>query len=41
VERLQRDLAQRFEIGRPPELAHLDDATAARLTVSFGLGVEG
>jgi type IV pilus assembly protein PilM len=41
VERLQRDLARRFEIGRPPELAHLDDATAARLTVSFGLGVEG
>jgi type IV pilus assembly protein PilM len=41
VERLQRDLAQRFEIGRPTELAHLDDATAARLTVSFGLGVEG
>lgn len=41
VERLQRDLAQRFEIGRPRELAHLDDATAARLTVSFGLGLEG
>jgi len=40
VERLQRDLAQRFEIGRPAELAHLDDATAARLTVSFGLGLE-
>jgi type IV pilus assembly protein PilM len=41
VERLQRDLAQRFEIARPGELAHLDDATAARLTVSFGLGLEG
>jgi type IV pilus assembly protein PilM len=40
VERLQRDLAQRFEIGRPPALAHLDEPTAARLTVSFGLGLE-
>jgi type IV pilus assembly protein PilM len=39
VERLQRDLAQRFEIGRPPALAHLDESTAARLTVSFGLGL--
>jgi type IV pilus assembly protein PilM len=41
VERLQRDLGQRFEVGRPAELAHLDEATAARLTVSFGLGLEG
>jgi type IV pilus assembly protein PilM len=41
VERLQRDLGQRFEVGRPRELGHLDDATAARLTVSFGLGLEG
>ena len=40
TERLQRDLGQRFEIGRPLALAHLDDATAARLTVSFGLGLE-
>jgi type IV pilus assembly protein PilM len=40
TERLQRDLGQRFEIGRPPALAHLDAATAARLTVSFGLGLE-
>jgi len=40
IERLQRDLGQRFEIARPQALAHLDDATAARLTVSFGLGLE-
>jgi type IV pilus assembly protein PilM len=40
MERLQRDLGQRFEIGRPQALAHLDSATAARLTVSFGLGLE-
>jgi type IV pilus assembly protein PilM len=40
TERLQRDLGQRFEVSRPQGLAHLDDATAARLTVSFGLGLE-
>jgi type IV pilus assembly protein PilM len=40
VERLQRDLGQRFEIARPQALSHLDTATAARLTVSFGLGLE-
>jgi type IV pilus assembly protein PilM len=40
VERVQRDLGQRFEIGRPGALAHLDEPTAARLTVSFGLGLE-
>jgi type IV pilus assembly protein PilM len=40
VERLQRELAQRFEIGRPEALAHLDDGTAARLTVSYGLGLD-
>jgi type IV pilus assembly protein PilM len=40
TERLQRDLGQRFEIGRPAALADLDDTTAARLTVSFGLGLE-
>jgi type IV pilus assembly protein PilM len=40
TERLQRDLGQRFEIGRPQALAHLDGDTAARLTVSFGLGLE-
>lgn len=40
TERLQRDLGQRFEVGRPGALTHLDDTTAARLTVSFGLGLE-
>jgi type IV pilus assembly protein PilM len=39
-ERLQRELGQRFETGRPRALAHLDDATAARLTLSFGLALE-
>ena len=40
TERLQRDLGQRFEVGTPRALAHLDDATAARLTLSFGLALE-
>ena len=40
IERLQRELGQRFVIGRPPALAHLDTATAARLTVPLGLGLE-
>jgi Tfp pilus assembly PilM family ATPase len=39
VERLQHDLGQRFEIGRPPALAHLDKAEGARLTVSLGLAL--
>jgi type IV pilus assembly protein PilM len=37
---LQRDLGHRFEIGTPRALAHLDDPTAARLTLSFGLALE-
>ncbi|MGH2924743.1 MAG: hypothetical protein ACRDK1_02095, partial [Solirubrobacterales bacterium] len=40
VERLQHDLGQRFEIGRPKGLSHLDRPTAARLTMSFGLALE-
>jgi Tfp pilus assembly PilM family ATPase len=40
VERLQRDLGHPFQIGRPSALAHLDDAAAARLTVSYGLALE-
>jgi type IV pilus assembly protein PilM len=40
VERLQRELGHRFEIGRPSALAHLDDAAAARLTLSYGLALE-
>jgi type IV pilus assembly protein PilM len=39
-QRLERELGQRFEIGRPPALAHLDDASAARLTLSYGLALE-
>jgi type IV pilus assembly protein PilM len=40
TKRLQRDLGQRFEVGRPRALAHLDDAMSARLTLSFGLALE-
>jgi type IV pilus assembly protein PilM len=40
AERLEQELGQRFEIGRPPALAHLDDAAAARLTLSYGLALE-
>jgi type IV pilus assembly protein PilM len=38
--RLERELGQRFEIGRPTALGHLDDASAARLTLSYGLALE-
>jgi type IV pilus assembly protein PilM len=40
AQRLQRDLGQRFGIGRPQALGHLDAPTAARLTMSFGLALE-
>jgi type IV pilus assembly protein PilM len=40
TESLQRDLGQRFEVGTPRALAHLDHATAARLTLSFGIALE-
>ena len=40
TERLQRDLGQRFEAARPAPLAHLDDSTAARLTLPYGLALE-
>jgi type IV pilus assembly protein PilM len=40
LERLQRDVGQRFESGRPHALAHLDDGMAARLTLSYGLALE-
>src|SRR3954451_13819777 len=40
TKRLQLDLGQRFELGRPRALAHLDDAMSARLTLSFGLALE-
>lgn len=40
AERLQRELGQRFELGRSDALAHLPEAEAARLTLSFGLALE-
>jgi type IV pilus assembly protein PilM len=40
AQRLERDLGLRFEVGRPSELAHLEDAAAARLTLSYGLALE-
>jgi type IV pilus assembly protein PilM len=40
VERLQRELGHPFQIGRPNALAHLDEAAAARLTLSYGLALE-
>jgi type IV pilus assembly protein PilM len=40
VERLQRDLGHAFTIARPAALGHLDELSAARLTLSFGLGLE-
>ncbi len=40
AERLQRDLGQRFELGRPAALAGLSDIEAARLTLPFGLALE-
>jgi len=40
TERLERELGQRFEVARPTALSHLDDTTAARLTLSYGLALE-
>ena len=40
VERLQRDLGHAFMIARPTALSHLDELSAARLTLSFGLALE-
>ena len=38
--RLQSELGYALRIGLPAALSHLDDATAARLTLSYGLGLE-
>jgi type IV pilus assembly protein PilM len=38
--RLERDLGLPFQVSRPPALAHLEDAAAARLTLSYGLALE-
>lgn len=40
IERVQRDLGLRFTVARPAALAHLDEASAARLTLSYGLALE-
>jgi type IV pilus assembly protein PilM len=39
VQRLERELGQRFEVGQPAPLSHLDGASAARLTLSYGLAL--
>lgn len=39
-ERLQRDLGRTVRISRPAELAGRDEAEAARLTISYGLGLD-
>jgi type IV pilus assembly protein PilM len=38
--RLQEGLGHSFRIGLPSALAHLDEQSAARLTLSYGLGLE-
>lgn len=39
-ERLQRELGYALRVGRPRALDHLDQAAAARLTLSYGLALE-
>jgi type IV pilus assembly protein PilM len=41
VERLQQGLGHPFAVGRPAPLNSLDEASAARLTLSYGLALEG
>ena len=40
VDRLQRELGHPFTVARPGGLAHLDEAAAARYTLSYGLALE-
>jgi type IV pilus assembly protein PilM len=40
VEQIQRQLGHQFTIARPAALAHLDDLSAARLTLAYGLALE-
>jgi type IV pilus assembly protein PilM len=40
IDRLQRELGLRFDVGRPAALAGLDEASAARLTLPYGLALE-
>ncbi|MGI8460955.1 MAG: type IV pilus assembly protein PilM [Solirubrobacterales bacterium] len=41
TERVERELGRPVTAPRPQALGHLDNATAARLTLSYGLAVEG
>ncbi len=41
VESLQRSIGQPFTVARPTGLGHLDAALSARLTLSYGLALEG
>lgn len=41
VDGLQRSLGQQFMVARPAPLSHLDEGSAARLTLSYGLALEG
>lgn len=40
VDHLQRELGHAFHVGRPAALSHLDEAAAARLTLSYGLALQ-
>jgi type IV pilus assembly protein PilM len=40
IDALQSGLGQPFSVGRPAALSGLDDAAVARLTISYGLGLE-
>jgi Tfp pilus assembly PilM family ATPase len=40
VEQIQRQLGHQFTIARPAALSHLDELSAARLTLSYGLALE-
>ena len=39
-QRMEQELGYAMRVGRPQALAHLDDASAARLTLAYGLALE-
>jgi type IV pilus assembly protein PilM len=39
AQRLERELGLRFEVAHPPALSQFDEASAARLTLSYGLAL--
>ncbi|MDQ3572923.1 MAG: pilus assembly protein PilM [Actinomycetota bacterium] len=41
VDRLQQSLGHQFMVARPAPLSHLEEGSAARLTLSYGLALEG